>query len=1384
MSLQLYLGTVAIDGAMTSGSHTLTTNVVGAVVGDYCDVLGAGPSGATLVACITAVASGSITLGYAASGNVTDATVVVWKPYQVGRYSLSGEISSLTNQPSISFQADRIKEAVAPVEGQPVLVLDLALVPTKPSANQDGDIFGGSIASVEVTQIAGNANATYACDCVSWASIAARRGTGQPNDISGNPLNGTFSGLAAGGVFQWVANLLVSDISAVSVVTGPTIPTIKFDYTDIASAFDQICEAASDGTTTYIYRFDARRNLFFEIQSTHLAPWNVSNSDAFVGCTYGKTLEKFANSATITPQNSTGDTIDSTLVRTYNNVPSIDARAAIEGGTGYHEIVVASGSANASMDATTLAESIAKTYGEVPTTVQYSTYRGGLRAGHLQTIVISSLGVSGTFLIDSVSLSMASGKPLWQVHAVDGALIGDWRTALADLASGRRFSSVSGGVSNEFYTDAIVANHISPDLANGFNHQVYLISGTSVTVDNLIFTGGSIATGQNFTLRVYQDSVGSRPDPTFGTVYSGTGVATISTTALSLSTYYFRYDGVHFALIGFAPGSGGGSSPAIPPAQPTAVSGAETGSRSLEQPLARTKLTVRVTCTLAAGSTADRARVWLSQDGGALYVDQGEFHFNPSVPTIDFPAYAPPSAGTWRVKVTLGNVGAYNAPASATVSANFTIAAIAPPGTSLGSSTVTVTSGAGGSWPYNVTRPNGTNFWSIPSITFDDTPALADPSAFFLRWTSEDYDASSVSVRGEEACGGEQISVAGAVKILGPIMGEYGTAPNRTGNICFVRFRLYICSRVQQTGAAWLNSAAATLQKTVDVTVAAGGAIPDDSIPTQFLDPDTIGTQLTFRNGKLDGLSPFLADGIINGNFEDWDSGVDPGGWVTAGSVVRDPTPFGVSAPSGQYSCTFFPHATLYPSVSTIDAYQCKPAEKYVLKATIRSGGSANADLYIFTAWADATGSISYLVAPFTAAAYNGAFTDVVASLTVPAGKCYCQVIVNTSALLTVGYWSIDNIRVEKQVSTGDGLQEDGFGGVKAWLGDGVEIAAGKIQAALDDGLHIVSGKVAPNLGGGLHVNPSTHLLEPDNLAIGHFGSSIRPVALFSSDPSLPDANYPVGTYGFNVTTKIFKRVNNAGNAWVLAVDGGKDIQAGTVTANEIDATSLNAAIASFGYVATSYLTANYITAGAIAAAYATITNVAATYATITNVAATYATITNLNSTNATLATVVANYISATTVAATYATISALNAKTIAAGNITTGTCSASVSFTAPTITVSGSGWTINLDTTNGFKVTNTSNSDHLQLVSGALLLEDSATTSGCQLNLRHPGGGQIYGEVEIYGAGTQSNDLRLRPLTSTTVGAAGGASALPATPLGYFQWNLNGSTVRVPYYN
>lgn len=46
------------------------------------------------------------------------------------------------------------------------------------------------------------------------------------------------------------------------------------------------------------------------------------------------------------------------------------------------------------------------------------------------------------------------------------------------------------------------------------------------------------------------------------------------------------------------------------------------------------------------------------------------------------------------------------------------------------------------------------------------------------------------------------------------------------------------------------------------------------------------------------------------------------------------------------------------------------------------------------------------------------------------------------------------------------------------------------------------------------------------------------------------------------------------------------------------------------------------------------------------------------------------------------------------------------------------------------------------------------------------------------------TGDLTLAaPTTQTTVGAAGGATALPATPTGYLQFTLGNTVYVLPYY-
>jgi hypothetical protein len=53
-----------------------------------------------------------------------------------------------------------------------------------------------------------------------------------------------------------------------------------------------------------------------------------------------------------------------------------------------------------------------------------------------------------------------------------------------------------------------------------------------------------------------------------------------------------------------------------------------------------------------------------------------------------------------------------------------------------------------------------------------------------------------------------------------------------------------------------------------------------------------------------------------------------------------------------------------------------------------------------------------------------------------------------------------------------------------------------------------------------------------------------------------------------------------------------------------------------------------------------------------------------------------------------------------------------------------------------------------------------------------------------IIGVSGNADAIGFRTLTQTSVGAAGGASALPATPVGYMTVTVNSASVKIPYYN
>lgn len=101
-----------------------------------------------------------------------------------------------------------------------------------------------------------------------------------------------------------------------------------------------------------------------------------------------------------------------------------------------------------------------------------------------------------------------------------------------------------------------------------------------------------------------------------------------------------------------------------------------------------------------------------------------------------------------------------------------------------------------------------------------------------------------------------------------------------------------------------------------------------------------------------------------------------------------------------------------------------------------------------------------------------------------------------------------------------------------------------------------------------------------ETLTVASFASGIRPVLLFAADPALPNTLYPKGTVGFNTTSGALKKVNAAGSAWEPMINGGKDIQAGTVTAIELAANSVIAGKIAAGAVSAAQLSATEFVLG------------------------------------------------------------------------------------------------------------------------------------------------------------------------------------------------------------
>jgi hypothetical protein len=366
---------------------------------------------------------------------------------------------------------------------------------------------------------------------------------------------------------------------------------------------------------------------------------------------------------------------------------SFDARSAVEGGTGYWETsVTVSDAVIPYADGNAKALAKAEVFSDVPEALDIQTYRPGLAICQILSVKLPSLGISSTtsFLIDQVDLITAGNYQMWKVHAVNGALIGDWRTAFAQLAGGP--GSPGGGITAA--TPAVSA--AAPNITSAtvvVSTEASATAGRNVTISGIITLP---TTDPNYDLlaaiRVY--AIGPAPqvnhyllttlrssggDPTVA--YKGT----LEPQPSSDETWSIEFDCYDAAD--------------TPTANPVSYSATVLSARigtvvGFEHTTPTTgryidagggyHTQIDITVTLNYGQVPQTVTFWLSFDNGATWQWQGWTEATTSPFTASFDAWLPnlkDGAATWKAAAKAGPALASNPTlaSGALVSSGFTI---------------------------------------------------------------------------------------------------------------------------------------------------------------------------------------------------------------------------------------------------------------------------------------------------------------------------------------------------------------------------------------------------------------------------------------------------------------------------------------------------------------------------------------------------------------------------------------------------------------------------------------------------------------------------------------------------------------------------------------
>lgn len=108
----------------------------------------------------------------------------------------------------------------------------------------------------------------------------------------------------------------------------------------------------------------------------------------------------------------------------------------------------------------------------------------------------------------------AINKTWWLALQAQNALVNNLAAASAAPSAGGFAPALT-----------IVSNAVTLDLSLGVKFELTLNQAAQVTVNNPIYTGGTLTTGASIWLYIIEDATGGRPTPAWGTAF-GQDVAT------------------------------------------------------------------------------------------------------------------------------------------------------------------------------------------------------------------------------------------------------------------------------------------------------------------------------------------------------------------------------------------------------------------------------------------------------------------------------------------------------------------------------------------------------------------------------------------------------------------------------------------------------------------------------------------------------------------------------------------------------------------------------------------------------------------------------------------------------------------------------------------